>query len=271
VEGGLPVTRHWHPPDGRLDRRKLERHLTHVPFFYLSLRTGGYDIAQAVHVSDAQAAARWSEQTGKPSIYSPLGVLDRATLTHRRRRLELTERAIRSCAAVTAPNRFAADELWRWLRVEARVIHPGVDLSGSHPPGREAERPTVFCATDSENPGRWVPLVHDAFDRVARDRPGARLVLLPSTRHAPIRTLAGGAPIVAPDLPETRELVDNPDVGRLFRGADPEALPRMMFEALELASDAKTAAACRERAEDFSVERCVERHLDLYRELLAAA
>ena len=280
TQDGLPVTRHWRPPDGRLDRRRLEGHLTHVPFSYLSLRTGSYDIAQALHVGDAQAAARWSRRTGRPSIYSPPGVLSRAWLMAVRKRLQLNQRATHGCTAVTATSRFAADELWRWLGVEARVINPGVDLSGLHPTAQRAERPTVFCATDSEDSRRGGPLLHEAFEGVRRERPDARLVFsphavgeawvsaLPSGWDAPVQALACGTPVVAFDLPETREIVDSPDVGRLFRGADPQQLARMLLEAFELASDPMTAAACRRRAEAFSVDRCVERHLDLYRELL---
>ncbi len=277
---GLPVTRHWRPPDGRLDRRRLEGHLTHVPFSYLSLRTGSYDIAQAVHVGDAQAAARWSRRTGRPSIYSPPGVFSRARLMAVRKRLQLNQRATHGCTAVTAVSRFAADELWRWLGVEARVINPGVDLSGLGPAAGRAEQPTIFCATDTEDRRLVGPLLHEAFEAVRRERPDARLVshaieeawvsALPSGWDAPIRALACGTPVVAFDRPETREIVDSPDVGRLFGGGDPRRLARMLLEAIELASDPVTATACRQRAEAFSVDRCVERHLDLYRELLGS-
>jgi len=56
-------------------------------------------------------------------------------------------------------------------------------------------------------------------------------------------------------------------VGRLFAGDDPAALARALLEALDLAGDPATAAACRARAEDFSTARCTNRYLELYASL----
>lgn len=103
----------------------------------------------------------------------------------------------------------------------------------------------------------------------------AWVAALPSVREAfglvLIEAMACGTPVVASNRDGMREVVDRPGVGRLFDGDDERALARSLLEAFELAADPTTRRACRERAEDFSVERTVEAYVDLYRELLGHA
>src|SRR5262249_20778223 len=82
--------------------------------------------------------------------------------------------------------------------------------------------------------------------------------------------LACGTPVVGSDREAIPEVLGGDErIGRLFGGEDPEALAGALLEALELAADPGTAAACRERAERFSTDRTTEAYLALYRELLA--
>jgi phosphatidylinositol alpha-mannosyltransferase len=178
VEDGVEVVRHRRPPDGRLRRRGYEEHLTHVPSAYRALAAGTDDIAHAVHVTDGLAAARWSARTGRPSVLTHLGIPDRRELVARRRRLDITLRAARGCTCVTAVSRHSADAFQRWLGIDARAIHPPVDMERFQRDGPRADAPTIFFAAAAETPHKRVGLLLDAFRLVRRDRPAARLVLL---------------------------------------------------------------------------------------------
>lgn len=312
VEDGVPVIRNWRPPDGRLRRRKFAEYLTHVPFSYLSLRRGDDHVAHAVYEADAQAAIRWSRETGRPAVYTCMGIPTRVGLVERRRRLELTQAAVSGAAATVALSRAAADEFHRTLGAWPEVIYPGVDLDAFHPAARRSPEPTIVCAAGVGEPRKRVKLLVSAFARVRRERPGARLLLdhpgdpalagplegvegvelrhdfgdraalarvygeawvsaLPSVGEAfglvLAEAMACGTPGVGSDRDGIPEVISSPEVGRLFGGDDEEQLAHALLEALELAEDPDTAAACRARAEEFSSARAVESYLRLYREL----
>jgi glycosyltransferase involved in cell wall biosynthesis len=307
VEDGLEIVRNWRPPDSRLRRRRFEDHLTHVPLSYLSLRRGDDDVAHALYPTDALAAIRWSARTGRPVVLSHMGIPNRRWLVERRLRTEITLKAARGASATVALSEAARDALWRWLGIDARVVYPGVDLEAFRPPADRAEAPTLFCGADLGEPRKRVPLLLEAFRLVRRERPEARLILsrprepggaaepgvelrdvddrrvlaatygeawvsiLPSVSEAfglvLVEALACGTPVVGTDTGGIAEVVDRDSIGRVFEGGERE-LAGAILEALELAQEPGTPAACRERAEDFSIDRCVESYLDLYRELL---
>jgi glycosyltransferase involved in cell wall biosynthesis len=294
VEDGLPITRNWRPPDSRLRRRGFEDYLTHVPFSYRSLMGGRFDVAVALHVTDALAASRWSERTGGPAVFCHLGLPHRENLADRRGRLATMRRAVEGSAAVVAPSEAARTGFDRWLGVAARVIHPPVDLDRLQP-GERSTTPTILCPADSREPNARVDLLVEAHHAVRRQRPEAQLevrrpddpaALAAAYREAWVcataargeafglalaEALACGTPVVGADDAALPELVDRPEIGRLFGGEDPESLATSLLEALALAEDPATAAACRARAEDFSAESCADAHLALYAELGAGS
>jgi len=304
IEDGLPILRLPRPPAGRLARRRFEDYPTHAPLSYLALRRGDDDLAHAVHTFDALAAARWGERTGRPSVFSYMGIPDHSGLMARRKRLEVTVAATRRCSATVALSGAARDAFHRWLGVEAQVIPPPVDVDAFTPdPAVRADRPTIVCAADPNEPRKRVRLLREAFARVRRERPGARLILdarahggdgvepralddraalaaayreawvsaLPSTGEAfglvLAEAMACGTPVVATNEGGMREVADRPEVGRLFDGDDPAALAAALLEALDLALQPGTAAACRARAEEFSSASCTNRYLELYASL----
>ncbi len=84
-----------------------------------------------------------------------------------------------------------------------------------------------------------------------------------------VESLACGTPVVGARHGAIPEVIDRPEVGRLFDG-DERGLERALIETLELAEDAATSEACRARAADFSLEQTAAQHEALYRELMLA-
>lgn len=177
VEDGIEVMRVPRLPDDRLRRRRFEDHLTHLPFSYVALSTGDAELANAFTVADAAMAARWSRRTGRPAVLSYMGIPDHPGLVDRRRRLQLTARAVAGCRATVALSRHAADEFRRWLGHDARMIYPGVDLDRFALGSERTEEPTVVCTATLSEPRKRVPLLVEAVRLLRRDRPGTRLIL----------------------------------------------------------------------------------------------
>ncbi len=171
------MIRNWRPPQGRLKRRHHEDYLTHVPLSYLSLVRGSDDVAHAFFPTDALAAAHWSARTGRPSVFTYVGIPDRTWLVRRRRRLDIMLRAARGSSAVIALSQAAAEASRRWLGIQAEVVRPGVDLDAFSPGGERDPRPTVFCASAIDNPAKRFDLLLDAFRLVRHARPDARLLV----------------------------------------------------------------------------------------------
>lgn len=306
LEDGLEVVRRRRPPPPPewLQRHRFEEYVTHAPLSYLELRGGADQIVQAHFVTDALAAARHSRRTGAPSVFAYMGVPDPPDLQARRFGERWRRQAVAGCTAVTALSRVARDAFRRYLGIEARLIEPGVNLT-AFPLGTErTPEPTIFCAAAPGEPRKRVSLLIRAMPRIRREHPGARLLLsgrgpntgvegveyvdvddraelaraygrswvsaLPSVGEAfglvLLEAMACGTPVVGSDVLGIPEVVDRPEVGRLFSGDDPT---QALLEAIELAQDPGTAAACRARAEELSTERCADRYLELYEELLA--
>lgn len=294
VEEGVRVIRLRHPPlESRMQRRLYEPHVTLLPLTHLALRKGRFDVVQALQPGDAVAAIR----TGTPTIFSHMGIPHRAAIANRRARMRLTLEAVRGASAITALSEHARDGFHRWLGVQATVIHPPVDTERFSPGGERSPEPTVVCAADATEPRKRVGLLREAFALVRREHPRARLLLdartapdgvpmhdlpaiyreawvsvLPSWGEAfglvLAEALACGTPVVGSDLHGIPEVLGGDEsIGRLFAGDDPRALARALLEAIELARDPATAARCRAHATRFSVQRCVERHDALYREV----
>jgi glycosyltransferase involved in cell wall biosynthesis len=307
VEDGLEVVRVWRPPiEGRLRRRMFEEHLAHVPFSSAALSAGNDDVAHALYATDALGALRWKDATGKPLVFSYMGIPHRQSLANRRWRKEIVTRVCAGADAVVALSAVAAAGFERWLGVDAHVIAPPVDLEAFSPePTVRAEAPTILCAADHTQSRKRVGLLIEALARVRRERPEARLVLSrvsgsadPETEGVEVRDLDDRAALAGanreawvaalpawgeafglvlaealacgtPVVGTQAEVVGGEDTGRVFEGDDADRLARLLLEALELAADPATATACRARAQRWSVEVCAEAYERLYTEVRA--
>jgi len=96
-------------------------------------------------------------------------------------------------------------------------------------------------------------------------------VALPSTSEAfglvLLEALACGTPVLGYDDGGISEIIDRPGIGRLLDRLDAASLASALLEVMELSRRPETAARCRARAEELSVDRCTERYLALYHEL----
>jgi glycosyltransferase involved in cell wall biosynthesis len=174
---GLTVIRLPRPSQKRLLRRKFEPYMTHAPLSYGTLRLGSYDLAHAAYATDAMAAARWKAKTGKPAIFSYMGVPDFAGLVEFRFRLEILEAAMKGVDSVVSLSQYAADAFEYWLGYESPVIAPGVDLDVFAPRFTRSETPTIVCSAAAGELRKQVGLLVEAFKLVRHQVPEARLVL----------------------------------------------------------------------------------------------
>jgi glycosyltransferase involved in cell wall biosynthesis len=82
-----------------------------------------------------------------------------------------------------------------------------------------------------------------------------------------VESLACGTPVVGYDDAAIPEIIDRPQIGKLFGALEPRALADALLEVMQLADRPETAKYCRERALEFTTDRFVERYLALYREI----
>lgn len=85
-----------------------------------------------------------------------------------------------------------------------------------------------------------------------------------------LEAMASGVPVVASDIPGTRELVVSGETGYLVPLGDRAAFAKQSERLLnDLALSSRLSAAARGRVRsEFSVEKMIARHVELYRELL---
>ena len=227
VEGGLPVTRLRRPPQDWLVRRAYEDYLTHIPLSYLALERGDDDVAHALYPTDALAAALWARHRGRPAVFSYMGTPSLEWLEDRHLRLRIMRRAIRGSDAVVALSHTAAAAFHDVFGVEARVIHPGVDLQVFRPlAGEPAPEPTIFCAAAMDARSKRVPLLVAAFERVRAERPGARLVLSRPQDPRAAQRLAGAAGEAGSGI-ELRDVDDREALAAAYAEAWVSALPSL--------------------------------------------
>jgi glycosyltransferase involved in cell wall biosynthesis len=193
-ENGFQIVRNRRPPDALLRLRRFQDNLAHVPLSYRTLCAGDDELAHAFYQTDALASVAWARRVGRPSVFSYMGIPSRATATYKRGRMKTLAHVTANADAVVGLSKTACEALWRWWGVEARLIYPGVDLSAfADASGERAAEPTIACAASPDDERKRVPLLVEAFARVRRERPRARLVLMrPNDRALEERLAADG-------------------------------------------------------------------------------
>jgi glycosyltransferase involved in cell wall biosynthesis len=126
---------------------------------------------------------------------------------------------------------------------------------------------------DPQTPGiEWRNL--DARPALADAYREAWVSVLPSRAEAfglvIAESLACGTPVVGLRDGAIPELIDSPQIGRLFDESAPVVLAGALEDALTLARTPGVPDACRAQAERFGVDVCTARYLDLYAELIDA-
>jgi glycosyltransferase involved in cell wall biosynthesis len=261
VVDGLPVTYHRRPPERWLRERRFDDYWTHVPFTYASLRRGDFDLAHAFYPTDALAAALWSRRTGRPTLFSVMGIPNPLIKI----RFDAQPRAARRSDVVTVDSRAVADAFFYRWGIETRVVYPGVDLDAFQTGDERDPVPTILCPAPIEVARKRVSWLLDALPIVRRSVADARLLLirprdaslareltaagcelfdaveqpedlasfyrrawvtaLPSWGEAfgmvLIESLACGTPVVASDRDAFPEIVGGDRVGRLFDDTQP--------------------------------------------------
>ncbi|MEA2481190.1 MAG: phosphatidyl-myo-inositol alpha-mannosyltransferase, partial [Thermoleophilaceae bacterium] len=213
---GLSVVYHRRQPDGWLRRRRFDDFWSHVPLAYRSLSRGDYELAHAFYPTDALAAAHWSRRTGRPSLFSVMGIPNPLIKI----RFDSQPRAARACTDVTVDSRAVASAFFYRWGIETKVVYPGVDLKAFTPgPGRAAD-PVVFCPAPVNVPRKRVGWLVEALPRLLRARPGLRLLLMRPDEPAAASQLEAVEGVELFDAVQTPE-----ELAPLYRRAWVTALP----------------------------------------------
>jgi phosphatidylinositol alpha-mannosyltransferase len=308
VEAGLEVRRIRRlPGERRLRRLGFDDYWTHVPALTRTLRGVDDDLVHAFYPTDGIAAGRWTRRTGRPSILSITGIPN-PTIRVRFDAMPRASRACTAVTVLSRWARdglwwrygVEARVAYPAVNLDAFAPGPRADdptiFCAATPDVARKRVPLLveaFGHVRRQRPSARLVLIRPTSERLATEleavdgvslvspEPGdlARLFASAWTSALPsigeafgivlIESLACGTPVVGTRTGAFGEIVDSPEVGRLFEGGAPE-LATALLAALELAEDERTVERCRRRAEDFSAARAVDAIEALYTELLAA-
>jgi L-malate glycosyltransferase len=153
----------------------------------------------------------------------------------------------------------------RGVRLECRFAGAGETLGAMRERAARHQLGARVTFLGHVAPGRLAPVLADAD-----------IAVLPSASEGMsvglLEAMAAGLPVVATDVPGTREVVAHGVTGRLVPVGQPERLAAALDEfARDAGMRARCGAAGRRRVEEhFTLEQNVSRHLAAYARLVAA-
>ena len=208
VEEGVIVSRAWRPPEVR-PLSWYEHHVAATPAIVWRLLRGDYDLAHAFFAADAWAATRARGLGGPPVVFSMHGIPGREFLVARRYRLEMTVGAVERAEAVSVLSEAAAEPFRRYFAREPEILPGGVRCADFAVDGRPTDVPTVVCAASLGDPRKGAGVLFEAFARLRRSRPTARLRLVRTRDPVMSGTL--------PEIPVGAEWIDGDETADLAR------------------------------------------------------
>ncbi|HEU4977999.1 MAG TPA: glycosyltransferase family 4 protein [Solirubrobacteraceae bacterium] len=301
VEDGVPVRLVPRlPGERRARRRAYEEYLTAIAPLALALRRSGAQAAIATHPTAAVAAQRAGLPTvfaymGIPHRQALANRRARVALVQRACRDGLAVTALSQAAADGFERWLGIEAQVIRPGVDLDAFAPGGERdprptivcpsAAAEPRKRVGLLVEAFALVRARRPDARLVLDRGAAalaplpDGVALSDLDDRAALADAYRRAWVcalpswgeafglvlaEALACGTPVVGADREGIPEVIgDDPRVGRLFAGEDPRGLATALLEAIELAGDPPTAAACRARAGRFGLDRCAAAYAKL--------
>jgi glycosyltransferase involved in cell wall biosynthesis len=281
-EDGIEVVRARRLPEVPGLTWYYDEHLTAVPGTLLELLRSEFDLVHALYPTDGWAARVGRRFGAPPYVLSIHGILNRAFLVRRRRRLEMFRDAASGAAAVSALSEACAEPLRRYALAEDPVILPGGVLSADYDGEVDRpDRPVLLCPASLDDPRKRGRVLLEAFALVRERDREARLVLAggrdPRQRE-PV-TIAGDGGL--PAGVERTDIDATVALARAYRSAsvtvlpsDDEAFGLVLVESLAAGTPvvAARSGGCVEIVTDERIGRLFEPgdHADLARAIAEA-
>jgi phosphatidylinositol alpha-mannosyltransferase len=177
AEDRVRVVRSWRPPDRLMARRAHEDYLATIPIQAWDVLRGEFDLAHTFHPVSAWAALQARRRGGPPVVFTMTGITTRGYLVSRRYRMQMNLKAAADSAACSVFSEAAALPFERYLLRRPEVIPPGVDCPAFSLGVSRAQAPTIAYTGSLSDPRKRLPLLFEAFTRLRRRLPEAKLVL----------------------------------------------------------------------------------------------
>jgi glycosyltransferase involved in cell wall biosynthesis len=219
VEDGVVVERIWRPPRPP-GLRRHERHIENAPALISRLARGSFDVAHAMYASDGWAAAKARPLGGPPFLFSVHGILDRPYLVARRKRVDAYRAAAGAAGATSALSEAAAEPIRRYaIAAEPLILTGGVLIDSFSGPVTRPAEPVLLSPASLVDPRKRGEVLLEAFERLRRDRPTARLLLAGGADPFSHHQLDSAPPGV-----ESIDLTDTKSLASAYRSASATVL-----------------------------------------------